>query len=108
MRRFDADRNWPKGKAKEKEEAIETQNTNGNNNIWRGNTATTERRDKFNKLSIPIIRLPNPTLKQKIAVVLQPNASFQERIESIALPVQAVNNVGTRLDERSLQHIRQE
>lgn len=43
----------------------------------------------------PWTTLPDPSLKQKITVALQPNAGLQERLEGIALPVQAVDNIST-------------
>ena len=51
---------------------------------------------------------PNTSLQQEVAATLQTNASLQEGLESVTLTVQAVNDVGTRLDERSLKHVRQQ
>lgn len=52
-----------------------------------------------------VIRLPKPRLEQEVAVVLQPDAGLQEGLERIALPVQAVDDLGAcggmvRTDQR--------
>ena len=49
--------------------------------------------------------LPDTSLKQQVAAALETDASLQECLQRIALPVQAVDDVGTRLDKRSLQHV---
>ena len=51
---------------------------------------------------------PNTSLQQEVAATLQTNASLQEGLDSVTLTVQAVNDVGTRLDERGLEHVGQQ
>jgi len=63
-----------------------------------------------NTVGIGYIRrkpLPDPSVKQKVTVGFQADASLQERLESVALPVQAVDDLGSRFNEGSLQHVRQ-
>lgn len=54
--------------------------------------------------------LPSPTRQQQVppTSLLQTQTSLQERSQSLSLPVQAVNDVRTGLDERCLEHVRQE
>lgn len=49
--------------------------------------------------------LPEPGLKQEVAITLQADTSLQEALEGVALPVKAVDNVGSwYLDQKgSLQ-----
>ena len=49
--------------------------------------------------------LPDTSLKQQVTAALETDASLQECLQRVALPVQAVDDVGTRLDKRSLQHV---
>lgn len=52
--------------------------------------------------------LPNPSLKQQVSIGFQTNASLEEALKSIALPVEAVDDVGPWLDERGLEHVGKE
>jgi hypothetical protein len=42
----------------------------------------------------PLSRLPDPGLKQEIAVALKPDARLEEALERVALPVEAVDDLG--------------
>ena len=48
---------------------------------------------------------PNTSLKKQIGVTLQPDTSFEEALKSVALPVEVVDDVGTRRDEQHLEHV---
>jgi hypothetical protein len=39
-------------------------------------------------------RLPDPGFQQQIRIAFQADASLKERFESVALPVEAVHNIG--------------
>ena len=52
--------------------------------------------------------LPNASLEQEVAAALEADARLEERLESVALPVEAVDDVGTGLDERGLEHVREQ
>lgn len=52
--------------------------------------------------------LPSPGRQQQITIVLQSDTSLEEHLQSVPLPVERVDNVGSGLDERGLEHVRQE
>ena len=52
--------------------------------------------------------LPDAGLEQKVAAPLNADAGLEERLERVALAVEAVDDVGAGLDERRLEHVRQE
>lgn len=49
--------------------------------------------------------LPNTSLKKQVGISLEANAGFEECIERIALPAQAVDDISTRLDQGCLAHV---
>lgn len=72
--------------------------------------------------------LPDPSLEKQIIIALQTNASFEEAFKSIALSVEAIDNLGTwtekyvysdncskrgttgkrtRFDKRGFEHVRE-
>ena len=53
-------------------------------------------------------RLPDARLQQEVAAAFETNAGLEESLECVALAVEAVDDIGARLDERSLKHVRQE
>lgn len=56
----------------------------------------------------PCHPLPNTRFEQKVTAAFQPNASPEERIKSVALPAEAVDNIRARLNQRCLAHVGQE
>ena len=52
--------------------------------------------------------LPNASLEQEVAAALEADAGLEECFERVALAVEAVDDVGAGLDERRLEHVRQE
>lgn len=52
--------------------------------------------------------LPDPGLKQQITASFQANACLQESLQRVPLPVERVDDVRARLNERSLEHIGKE
>lgn len=52
--------------------------------------------------------LPKAGLEQQIRIVLEPDTRLEERLERIALAAQAVHDVRARLDERRLEHVREQ
>ena len=52
-------------------------------------------------------RLPDARLHEQVAAALETDARLQERLERVALAVEAVHDVGAGLDEGRLEHVRQ-
>lgn len=51
---------------------------------------------------------PRARVEQQVIAVLQTQAGLEEHLESIALPVERVDNVSPRLDHRRLEHVAQQ
>ena len=41
-----------------------------------------------------VIHLPDPGFKKQIAIAIQTHTGLEERLEGVALPIQAVHNSG--------------
>lgn len=51
---------------------------------------------------------PNPGIHEQITLMLQTQASLEERLEGVPLPAQAIDDIGARLHQRRLEHVREE
>jgi hypothetical protein len=54
------------------------------------------------------LHLPSPGSEHQITIVLQTETSLEEDLETIPLPVERVDDIGSRLDKRRLEHVGQE
>ena len=52
--------------------------------------------------------LPDASLEKEIATTLETDASLEEGLERVALAVERVDDVRAGLDERRLEHVREE
>lgn len=46
------------------------------------------------RASFALLRSPQPRLKEQIAAAFEANTGFKERLEAVALPAEAVDDVG--------------
>lgn len=69
-----------------------------------------ERNEARNKTKqrFAILTLPGPSRQQQVATVLETETSLEEHLKSVPLPVERVDDIGTGLDERCLEHVGQE
>jgi hypothetical protein len=50
--------------------------------------------EEHSKTTTTVYCLPDPGVEQQVAAALEPDARLQERLEAVALPVEAVDDVG--------------